>query len=660
MVYLARLSIVLLACWATFCHATQKVEVALFAEVESIQPGQPFWVGFHQTITPGWHTYWRTPGDSGAATQLNWRLPEGFSASEIHWPFPERIPYGPLVNFGYHDEVLLLVQLTPPANIAGEVILTAKAQWLVCEEICIPEDAEVNLTLPVASEGPVLDDRYREKFLLSRQKIPRKLPVQTSIDVAGQDISLSVALSTDSRVQSLTYFPYEEGVIDLTAPINPKAAEGGGLLLALSPGWDFSNQSSFDGVLVVTEKSRDQTAFALTPTVQILAGMGWLNAVLFAFLGGMILNLMPCVFPVLSIKILSLLESAGSIRLHGLIYFAGVVLSFVFIAAVLLALRAAGEQIGWGFQLQSPVVIALLCYLFVFIGLNLMGYFEFGLSFSNLGNMLVPRDGYLGSFATGVLASVVAAPCTAPLMGAAIGFAMVQDAVIALSVFAALGVGMATPYLALCITPGLLQRLPRPGRWMVTLKQLFAFPMFASAIWLIWVLSIQSGPDGVLYVLLGLLCITFAIWMANLRGGVVYRLIIGLLVLTALVLISNLTTDKTTASSDFVSYNKAALEEARREGPVFVNFTAAWCITCKVNELVALQSDNVMRVFDENKVTYMKGDWTNEDPEITAALAEYGRNGVPLYLYFDKGEENAQILPQILTEDIVIEAVMAR
>ena len=633
--------------------------MALIAEVESVQPGQPFWVGIHQTITPGWHTYWRTPGDSGAATQLHWRLPEGFSASEIHWPFPERIPYGPLVNFGYHDEVLLLVQLTPPDNVAGEVILTAKAQWLVCEEICIPEDADLSLTLPVVSEDPVFDNRYREKFLLSRQKIPRTLPVPASIDVAGQDISLTVALSTDSRFQSLAYFPYEEGVIDLTASINPKAAEEG-LLLALSPGWDFSNQSSFDGVLVISEKSGDQTAFEITPTVQTSAGIGWLNAVLFAFLGGMILNLMPCVFPVLSIKILSLLESAGSIRLHGLVYFAGVVLSFVSIAAVLLALRAAGEQIGWGFQLQSPVVIALLCYLFVFIGLNLMGYFEMGLSWSNFGNTLVSRDGYLSSFATGVLASVVAAPCTAPFMGAAIGFAMVQDAVISLSVFAALGVGMATPYLALCITPGLLQRLPRPGPWMVTLKQLFAFPMFASAIWLIWVLSIQSGPDGVLYVLLGLLCITFAIWMANLRGGVVYRSIIGVLVLTSLALISNLTSVKSAASSDFVSYSKTALEEARYEGPVFVNFTAAWCITCKVNELVALQSDKVMRVFDENNVTHMKGDWTNEDPEITAALAEYGRNGVPLYLYFDKGEEDAQILPQILTEDIVIQAVTGR
>jgi thiol:disulfide interchange protein DsbD len=659
MAYVARLSIVLLACWTTLCSATQKVDVALIAEVESVQPGQPFWVGIQQTITPGWHTYWRTPGDSGAATQLHWSLPEGFSASEIHWPFPERILYGPLVNFGYHDEVLLLVQLTPPENIAGEVILTAKAQWLVCEEICIPEDADLSLTLPVVSEEPVFDNRYREKFLLSRQKIPRTLPLPASVDVAGQELSLTVALLTDSRFQSLTYFPYEEGVIDLTAPIEPTGADGG-LLLRLSPGWDFSNQSSFDGVLVVTEKSGDQTAFEIMPTVQTSAGIDWLNAVLFAFLGGMILNLMPCVFPVLSIKILSLLESTGSIRLHGLVYFAGVVLSFVFIAAVLLGLREAGEQIGWGFQLQSPIVIALLCYLFVFIGLNLMGYFEIGLSWSNMGNTLVSRDGYLGSFATGVLASVVAAPCTAPFMGAAIGFAMVQDTVIALSVFAALGVGMATPYLALCITPGLLQRLPRPGQWMVTLKQLFAFPMFASAIWLIWVLSIQTGPEGVLYVLLGLLCITFAIWMANLRGGVVYKLIIGLLVLTSLALISNLTTDKTTSSSDFVSYSKAALEEARREGPVFVNFTAAWCITCKVNELVAMQSDKVIRVFDENNVTYMKGDWTNEDPEITAALAEYGRNGVPLYLYFDTGEKDAQILPQILTEDIVIQAVTGR
>lgn len=659
MMHVARLSIVLLAWWTTFCSAELKVDAALIAEVESIKPGQPFWVGMHQKITPGWHTYWRTPGDSGAASQLLWDLPAGFEASEIHWPFPERIPYGPLVNFGYHDEVLLLVQITPPAVLTGDVILAASARWLVCEEICIPEDANLTLTLPVFDAVPVVDERYRELFSMTRQKIPRALPVPASVDVAGEALSLHIALSTNSLFESMAYFPYEEGVIDYATP-NEVSVSDQGLLLRLRPGWDFDAKSSFDGVLVVTEKSGDQTAFEVTPTIQISAGISWQHAVLFAFLGGMILNLMPCVFPVLSIKILSLLDSAGSVRVHGLVYFAGVVLSFVFIAAVLLALRAAGEQIGWGFQLQSPAVIALLCYLFVLIGLNLMGYFEIGLSWSNLGNTLASREGYLGSFATGVLASVVAAPCMAPFMAAAIGFAMVQDAVIALSVFAALGVGMATPYLAICFTPGLLRRLPRPGQWMETLKQFLAFPMFASAIWLVWVLSIQAGPKGVLYLLLGLLCITFAIWVAKLQGGLVYRLIIGLLVLTSLALISKLSTEETAASGDFIPYNKAALIEARQEGPVFVNFSAAWCITCKVNELVAMQSENVARTFDEYNITYMKGDWTNEDPEITAALAEYGRSGVPLYLYFSDNEADAQILPQILTEDIVIQAVTGR
>ena len=368
----------------------------------------------------------------------------------------------------------------------------------------------------------------------------------------------------------------------------------------------------------------------------------------------------------LSIKILSLVDSSAetSIKLHSAAYFVGVVASFLLVAIVLLALRAAGEQIGWGFQLQSPTVVALLAYLFVVIGFSLSGFLQVGLSWTGVGDSFTRNSGYLGSFSTGVLASVVAAPCTAPFMGAALGFALTQSGVTALIVFAALGAGMATPYCALCVIPGLLNRLPKPGPWMVTLKEFLAFPMYASAVWLIWVLNIQAGIDGVFYVLSGLLVLSFAIWL-SLRATYSYlvKVLVVVLVLSSVALTSLLETQNEGASpseeSGIVPYSKEALSKARREGPVFVNFTAAWCITCKVNELAALQSDRVMRAFQEKGISYLRGDWTNEDPVITAALAEFSRTGVPFYLLYPGDGGEARVLPQILTENIMLEAISA-
>jgi thiol:disulfide interchange protein len=667
------------------------VEAELISEVSSIKAGESFWVALRQEIRPGWHTYWRNPGDSGAPTELHWELPSGFSASDIHWPYPERVPYGPLMNFGYHGTVIFPVQITVPDSIStGEVTLRAKGEWLVCADICIPEDADLELKILVSGGESVVDDDNIEAFRSARQRLPKEISTTASYTSVAESITLSVAMSglSESRLESIDFFPYEEGVLDFPAP-QTLSMTTSGFQLVLKPGYAFKPESSsLDGILVVTEDAGStlQTAFTVQPSGSgsgsgsraEAEGISMGVALLFAFLGGLILNLMPCVFPVLSIKILSLVAGTHSdrrvMRIHGLVYLAGVVLSFVAIAAVLIGLRAGGEEIGWGFQLQSPIVVGLLAYLFVVIGLNLSGYFEFGLSFMGAGENLTNSGGYASSFYTGVLAAVVAAPCTAPFMGAAIGYALTLDAFLAILIFASLGLGMAVPYLILCFAPFLLDKLPKPGAWMETLKELFAFPMYATAIWLIWVLNQQTGADGLLAILVGMLCIGFTLWLLKNPGvGItrVFKYLAGAaLVISALMLaglnetMTTSTTSTAASSAEHSSvglksepYSPERLKALIADGPVFVNFTAAWCITCKVNDIAALSSDKIEAVFKDNGVSYVVGDWTNEDPTITRALSEYGRSGVPLYLLYRKGASKAEVLPQILTESIVIGAI---
>ena len=662
------------------------LEAELISEASSIKPGESLWVAVKQVIKPGWHTYWFNPGDAGAEAKLDWQLPEGFTASEIHWPYPERIPYGPLMNFGYHDEVLLLVQITTPANFdAEEVHLRVKGEWLVCEDICIPEGAELELVLPVTDATPHSVTANAGSFREARQKLPRDIGVTAQYSAGVDRILLEVQMSglERSRIESVGFFPFGEDVLNYPSP-QKLSVINDGFRLALTPGYSFDPlESSLDGVVVVTEKAGEeiQTAFIVRPgRIGVIEDNGITVAValLFAFLGGMILNLMPCVFPVLSIKVLSLIESTHSdrsaIRMHAFVYALGVMSSFLAIALVLIALRESGEQIGWGFQLQSPLVIGLLIYLFVIIGLNLAGYFEFGTSLMGAGEGLAERSGHSGSFFTGVLAALVAAPCTAPFMGAAIGFALTQSTFTSLAVFASLGLGMALPYFLLCFSQPLLDRMPKPGPWMEILKQVFAFPMFATSVWLIWVLNQQTGANGLLAVLSGLLLIVFAIWLLKHQGagagGWVGRLVALILSVIAIGLTGVVVGTNSSASGDPAEavststsglavepYSRERLEALAVEGPVFVNFSAAWCITCKVNELAALSSDGIRLIFEENNVTYLKADWTNEDPLITKALSEYGRSGVPLYLLYGKGSSRASILPQILTEAIVIEAV---
>ena len=670
------------------------VNVSLVSEVTGIEAGKPFWVMLRQEIRPGWHTYWRNPGDSGAPTEITWDLPAGYSAGEIQWPFPERIVYGPLVNFGYNNLALYPVLITPPAEVsAGTATLTAKVRWLVCADICIPENTTLTLTLPTGTDAGI-NMSAQAIFLAARQQVPAVIDLDARWASVGQQLVLQVPLGGDPKqVRKVDYFPFTDGVIE-----NPAAQQllltDNNMTLTLTQGWDYSAASSLDGIIVVYENvgfdgAEDvvASAFEIRPASGPIAGSPpaaagtsvW-TAILFAFVGGLILNLMPCVFPVLSIKVLSLVQQVGGdetrIRAHGWVYLLGVVLSFTLIAGVLIGLRAGGAQIGWGFQLQSPWVIGLLVYLFFLIGLNLSGFFEIGTRMMGLGESLLQRQGYSGSFLTGVLATIVAAPCTAPFMASAIGFALTQSNLVALTIFAALGLGMAAPYLLLCYSPALLRALPRPGAWMARFKELLAFPMYASAIWLVWVLTQQAGSMGVLLILGGLLLLVFAIWLLRDLGGSLLRrrvLMVMALMLVALALSLPIQLQAPAAgdgSQDLASgpsqsyagpvygaYSDAKLASLRAGGPVFVNLTAAWCITCKVNEAVALNLDAVRLAFEAKGVQYLKGDWTNQDAEISRLLEAYGRSGVPLYLLYAGPTGEAQVLPQILTRGIVIDAI---
>lgn len=687
------------------------VQADLIAEPAAIVPGRPFWVGIRLRMKEHWHTYWRNPGDSGLPTEAVWKLPEGFQAGAIVWPAPQRLPIAHLVNFGYEDETVLLTQITPPATLpAGEVLpIAADVSFLVCETICIPGDASVAIDLPVGGTGDAITvaPAMQAAFEAARMALPQPSPWPAKLTVAGDAVTLQVAaadLRPDS-IRSAFFFPHAETLIDHAAR-QMLTVDGGGIALRMKPSsYGDGTLPDGGGVLQIEEDIGGTTvrhAFAIasaeiggtiaaaapspglplalpgTPAGSASSLTAVLQAMLFAFLGGIILNLMPCVFPVLSIKVLALVAHSGEsrkrVRLHGLSYTAGVLAMFVTLAGILLAVRSAGAQVGWGYQLQSPVVIALLAFLLFAMGLNLSGVYRFGGSLAGIGGPLVQRGGLQGSFFTGMLATIVATPCTAPFMGAAIGFALTQPATVSLVVFASLGLGLAAPFLLLTLVPQLAGRLPRPGAWMETLRQILAFPLYATVVWLVWVLSQQVGPDGLLAALSGMVLLALAGWalgraQTGTRKTGPRRLAHGAAVLSlaAVAAIAVLlaraehpagmsVAGASSGQSVAVAYTPARLETLLAEGrPVFVNMTAAWCITCLVNERTALSSDSVQQAFAAGGIVYMKGDWTNRDPAITAMLERHGRSGVPLYLFYAGGAETPVVLPQILTPAIVLD-----
>lgn len=672
--------------------AAPLVRTELVTERIAVKPGETVTVALRQNITPGWHTYWLNPGDSGEPTAIAWTLPPGFTAGPLQWPLPQAIPIGPLTNYGYDGDVLLLTDIKIPQDAAGpSVTLAANARWLVCKDICVPEERALTLTLPLIDGA--LSPRsspHASAIAATRGALPMAAPWSAGASAGQKTLTLDIALSSAEmdKLSGARFYPVSVDRIANAAPQRLERVPGGLRLHMQRSDPGAAIASSIDGVLAIERTGPDgrpeRRGFTLAglpvtagvDAPELQSDIGLAAALLFAFLGGLILNLMPCVFPVLSLKAYSLAQDAkpqSERRLQGFAYLGGVLTSFAVLAIAIILLRAGGAAIGWGVQFQSPLFVLLMAALFLLLGLNMSGVFHVaGGALAGTGDKLAGKAGPLGAFFTGVLATVVATPCTAPFMGVATGYAFAQPAAATISVLLTLGLGFAVPILLLSLTPGLGRFLPKPGAWMEVFKQVMAFPLYATAAWFVWILSVQRGSDGVLAAMVTLIGVAFAAWLLGLRrdfgaarGAAALALGVAAIMLGASVIAAAPPSGPAAAKAETAGplsepFTRARLESLQAESrPVFVNLTAAWCITCKVNERVALQSEQVARAFAERGVAYLKGDWTAGDPEVTALLKAFGRAGVPLYLLYPPKSSGAppRILPQILTESLVLDSL---
>jgi thiol:disulfide interchange protein DsbD len=685
---------------ATETAPRHHVAVSLIAATSNFPAGsQTLTVAIRERMEPGWHTYWANPGDSGEPTSIEWTLPEGVKAGPVLWPLPHIIAVGPLVEYGYDDEVLLLTEIQVPAAQLGSVLhLSAKVSYLVCKDICVPEEANVDLKLPV--EAAAKPSEFASLIAKAKSALPVPLPGTASYAANPAKGALRLSLEAQpglfQGVGSARFYPLTWGTVSNTAA-QPKTISGGALILDMQQGDSKETPAKLEGLLVLTKDSGEGTRegyLISAPRMPDSASAGGLFdhtdasgqvnsgsesaasgavsgstglAVLFAFLGGVILNLMPCVFPVLALKALGFAKAAdGGHRQQGIAYLAGVLVSFAALAALIAILREGSAALGWGFQFQSPAFVLALALLFFVMGLSLSGVVSFGGGLMSAGDSLSRKPGNAGYFFTGVLAAIAATPCTAPFMGAAIGYAMTQPAYILVAVMLGLGLGFAAPVVALSFSPALQHILPKPGPWMETLKQVLAFPLYATAAWLVWVLSIQTGSDGVMAAALGMVGVGFAAWLASKTASAHSAVKLVAPALGAAALVAGLSLAMTARTENAASgaeasvlkeepFTQARLDELKSHGqPVFVNLTAAWCITCKVNERVALKSREVAQAFRDNGIVYLKGDWTKSNPEITALLEHFGRAGVPLYLFYPGHGAEPHVLPQLLTAGLVL------
>ena len=682
---------------------TDQAIVELVSEIAVIRPGQTFDVALRVKLDPHWHVYWKNPGDAGLAPRIEWELPEGFVAGELEFPVPERIVTPPdFISYGYEGEVFFLVQVTAPADLAvGQTLaLNAKANWLICESMCIPGNADLSLKLPVTETGESLvPSPWADALATARKELPRLLEeASVSFEVLAKTVTASIDWAGFEGIETegLYFYVEAEGLVNSAAKQN-FALSGSSLIVSMEKSeWFEGEVDQLKGILV------NASGFAAAGGVHAVvvdsasipksgdpklgvgaagASLTFLKALVFAFAGGVILNLMPCVFPVLSIKILGFVQQSGDddkkILKHGLAFAGGVLVSFWALAGVLIALRAGGESLGWGFQLQSPYFVGVLLLVMFLFGLSLMGVFEFGTSAISLAGK-VKGNGFISSFSSGILATAVATPCTGPFMGPALGFALTLSAFQSLTVFTFLALGMAAPYLILSSFPKLIERLPRPGAWMETFKQVMSFPMFATCIWLIWLMGAHVGMDGLIEVLGGLLIVSIGAWVygrwatpikivGTRRMATLIALVIASFGVWMLMPSEEATSAVASEGSGgpdkygvtWEEFSPEVVAAARAEGkPVFIDFTAKWCLTCKANKAVIFASDEVKRRFDELGVVMVRGDWTKRNPVITKALESFGRSGVPLYVLYD-GEPSSspQLLPELLNPGIVLDAL---
>lgn len=657
----------LLSLCAPIVHAQEAPETKtrIIANPKVTDEGY-FWAAVEFRVPKGWHIYWQNPGDSGIPTSIDWRVPYGMSPGAIHWPLPERQPMGDLTNFGYSGRVVLPtpIKLSKDANLKGSLL--AEASWLVCKDICIPQSASLEYDL--SRDTPIADAQRLKSALY---KVPEPFEGEAYIVANKQEVTVALAIPQGSVKADI--LPIDDGWFKNSAL--PRVELRQGWQLFHLPRGHADVTERFRGV-VVTEAAGKKVSYqfeaarveALPESIPAATSDSRtiLLALVFAFLGGLILNLMPCVLPVLALKALSLAKKSDASRAEalklGLAYTAGVLVSFAAIGALLLALKAGGAAVGWGFQLQSPGFVLALALVVSLVAFNLIGLFELPVLLGSTGSHIAARHNALGSFATGALAVALATPCSAPFMAPALGVALTLSPAGAMLIFLGLGLGLALPYLLISISPGLRRLLPKPGAWMQRFRELLAFPMFATTAWLLWVLSEQTGGMGLLQGFAVLLLVALALWGLKHNHLRLWRAM-WWFVLFAAIAWAALCPPRIGAKSASASalpheaFTPAKLDALRAEGkPVFVDATAAWCITCKVNERTALSSASVMALFKERDIAFLVADWTKRDADITAWLASFGRSGVPLYVYYP-AEGAPRVLPQLLTPSIVETAI---
>jgi len=661
------------------------LHVELVFPHSQLYPGGSNEAGLYFKLEPGWHVYWVNAGDSGEPPRISWTLPDGLTAGAIGFPAPSRLPLGPLMDFGYENEVLFPFSFQVADGVKqGPATLQAKVNWLVCREVCIPGKAELDenvellrtAPMPVAVSGPdqALWDRLANR-------LPQALPAGDEAIFQQTSTGFRLAVATGRRESRAEFFPEDQNILSDPAP-QPVTPTTTGLILDLTKDPNLqANPAQLKGVLELAGGRNyliAATPGTIAPLPPAFSMLGLARIAGLAFLGGLLLNLMPCVFPVLFLKGLALcqcgVEERHKLRTHGFVYAGGILVSFWALVAALLGLRAAGATLGWGFQFQSPVFLSLMALLLFFLGLSLAGQFEIGLTLTSAGGSLAAKQGYAGSFFTGVLAVVVATPCTAPFMGAAIGYALAQPAAITFAVFTALALGLAAPYVALTLQPAWTRLLPKPGVWMDVLKQAVSVPIFATVIWLAWVVAQAYGAALLAVLLSGFLMLAVAGWFLGRWPAKRWATAVAVPILIAVAVVS-VAAPKEFASSPAESsaqpemsgaaapaswqpWSADAVQHALAAGgPVFVDFTASWCLSCQVNERVALDKPDVMQAFGEKDVALFRADWTREDPAITQALTALGRSGVPVYALYTPGQSTPQLLPQVLTPGIVIDAL---
>ncbi len=665
----------------------QLVQASLIADTTVVVPGQPFTAGLLLKMVPEWHTYWQYPGDAGIPTEIKWQLPQGWKAGPIQWPIPLKLKEpGDIEIYGYHDEVLLMMQLTPPAKIADKSVhLAADVDWLVCAKICIPGSGKVQLDLPV---GGTAAAAHAALFTKYRAQLPRPLPSAAAPAVQwsreAKAFRLTIGDKSLAQKASLDFFPLPEKETVLGHPRRAETNDGS-VVFTIPFEAAAASVQALDGLIVFDRQAWSLGAAGNTsplepvPAPQSVSAPhsgGLLKFLLFGFIGGFILNLMPCVLPVISLKIFGFIQHAGDDRRkifgNGLAFAAGIFGWFLALALLLIGLKAAGHQITWAFQFTNPLFVVAMSAVVLVFALNLFGVFEITLPTAATTGLLgwSAREGYAGSFFQGVFATVLATPCTAPFLGSALGFAFAASAGVILLMFFAIAAGMSAPYLLLTAQPGWLRFLPRPGPWMVAVKQFMGFLLIATLLFLLWVIGAERGPAAIVWTGAFLLVLSIACWMKGAfstpLASVLQRFLVLMLML-ALVLAGGwyfigekFARTETAASSltndGWIAFTPARLQQELAQGRgVFVDFTAAWCITCKFNEASVLETASVKDAFARAGIVKMKADWTNADPMITKTLQQFGRVGVPLYVLYPAGApDHPIVLPELLTQGIVL------